>query len=82
MVQLAWVEPSMLQAHRAMPRFLRKPLPGLGDEAYRAVIGGGVVARRDGHVLVVMGRLPGESDADRDHAFEAIARAALDGSAS
>jgi hypothetical protein len=32
-VQVAWVEPTLLQAHRSMPRILRRDLPGLGDEA-------------------------------------------------
>ena len=77
MVQIAWVDPSFLQAHRSMPRVLRRDLPGVGDEAYRAVIGGAVVARRGGQVLMVMGRLPRSSDPERDRAFEAIARAAV-----
>jgi hypothetical protein len=76
-IQVAWVEPALLQAHRSMPRILRRELSGVGDEAYRAVIGGGVVARRGGHVLMVMGRMPGASDRDRDQTFEAVARAAL-----
>ena len=78
LVHVAWVDPSLLQAHRSMPRMLRREVPGLGDEAYRAVVGGGVVVRRDGHVLVVMGRLPGADDTERDRAFEAVARTALD----
>ncbi|HWC10338.1 MAG TPA: hypothetical protein VG455_03855, partial [Acidimicrobiales bacterium] len=76
-VQVAWVDPGLLQAYRSMPRLLRRELPGVGDEAYRAVIGGGVVARRGGHVLMVIGRMPGTSDRDRDRTFEAVARAAL-----
>ena len=76
-IQVAWVDPGLLQAHRSMPRLLRRELTGVGDEAYRAVIGGGVVARRGGHVLMVMGRMPGTSDGERDRAFEAVARATL-----
>lgn len=76
-LQVAWVNPALLQAHRSMPRFLRRELPNVGDEAYRAVIGGGVVARRGGHVLLVMGRMPASSDGDRNRAFEAVARAAV-----
>jgi Predicted membrane protein (DUF2207) len=76
-IQVAWVDPGLLQAHRAMPRILRRQLSEVGDEAHRAVIGGGVVARRGGHVLMVMGRLPGTSDRERDRAFEAVARATL-----
>ena len=56
---------------------VRPSPPDDGDEAYRAVVGGGVVARRDGHVLLVMGHLPGSSDSERDRAFEAIARASV-----
>ena len=77
MVQVAWVDHTLLQAHRSMPRLLRRELPGVGDEAYRAVMGGGVVARQDGHVLVVMGRFPGSDDAERNRALEEVARAAL-----
>ena len=77
-VQLAWVDPRLLQAYRAIPRLLRRRLAGLGDEAYRASIGGAVVVRRGGHVLVVMGRLPRSGDAERDRMLEDVARAALD----
>lgn len=79
MVQVVWVDPSLLTAYRSMPRLLRRELKDVGDEAYRAVIGGGVVARRGGHVLMVTGRLPGADDGDRNRAFAAVARAALDG---
>ena len=78
-LQMAWVDPSFLRGYRGMPRLLRRPLTGVGDEAYRAVIGGGLVARRDGHVLLVMGRLPGEDDEERDRVFQKVARAALGG---
>jgi hypothetical protein len=77
-VQLTWVDPTLLQAFRAMPRVLRRDLWGVGDEAYRTAIGGGVVARRGGHVLLVTGRLPGSSDGERDRALEDVARAAVD----
>jgi hypothetical protein len=79
MVQVAWIDPAFLHAHKSMPRFLRRELRDVGDEAFRAVIGGAVVARRGGHVLIVLGRLPESGDAGRDRAFEGIARAALDG---
>ena len=39
------------------------------------------MARRGGHVLLVMGRMPGSNDRDRDPAFEAVARATLGSSA-
>lgn len=77
LVQVAWVDPTLLQAHRSMPRFLRRQLRDVGDEAYGAVMGGGVVARQEGHVFMVMGRIPSSSDSERNRAFEAIARAAL-----
>jgi hypothetical protein len=76
-VQVAWVDPTLVHAYRAMPRLLRRDLPGVGDEAYRAAIGGGVVARRGGDVLVVMGRVPGASDRERDRVLGDVARAAL-----
>lgn len=77
MVQVVWVDPALLTAYRSMPRILRRQVDDVGDEAYRAVIGGGIVARRGGHVLMVTGRLPGSSDGDRNRAFAAVARAAL-----
>ncbi|MGI9021799.1 MAG: hypothetical protein ACR2HV_00930 [Acidimicrobiales bacterium] len=77
MVQMAWVDANLLQAHRSMPRLLRRELTGVGDEAYRAVLGGGVVARHGSHVLMVMGRLPGGGDDERDRALEGVARATL-----
>jgi hypothetical protein len=76
-VQVAWVDPALLQAHRAIPRLLRRELKGVGDEAYRAVMGGGVVVRQGGRVLMVMGRLPDMSDDGRDRALEAVARVTL-----
>lgn len=76
-VHVAWVDPSLLQAHRSMPRFLRRPLDSVGDEAYRALLGGGVVGRRGDHVAMVMGRLPGADDDERDRALEAVAREVL-----
>jgi hypothetical protein len=42
------------------------------------VIGGGIVARRGGHVLLVVGQLPGASDEERNRAFEEVARATLE----
>ncbi|HEX2043823.1 MAG TPA: hypothetical protein VHF24_14420 [Acidimicrobiales bacterium] len=77
-VQLAWIDPTLVQAFGAVPRILRRDLPGVGDQAYRAAVGGGVVARRRGHVLVVTGHLPGSSDGDRDRAVEDVARAAVE----
>jgi hypothetical protein len=79
MVQVAWVGPQFLQAQRALPRFLRREVPGLGDEAYRATIGGGIVARQSGWVVLVLGTLPGLSEPQRDHALEEVARAAIAG---
>jgi hypothetical protein len=76
-VQVAWVDPALLEAHRAMPRLLHRRVIGVGDEAYRAVIGGGVVTRHGNHVLVVMGRLPGASDDERNRALEEVARTAV-----
>lgn len=77
-VHLAWVDPALLQAFRATPRLLRREITGVGDEAYRAAIGGAVVARRGGHVLVVAGLLPHASDGERDRMLANVARAAVD----
>ena len=79
LLQMAWVDAALLQAYRGMPRLLRRELSGVGDEAYRAVVGGGVVARRGGHVLIVTGRLAGSDDEERDQALDALARATVGG---
>jgi hypothetical protein len=79
-VVIAWADPVILHAHRSMPRLLRRELPGLGSEAYR-VTGGGVVVRSGGSVLLVMGRLTGITDRERNQLFEHLARTTLDLSA-
>jgi hypothetical protein len=77
-LQVAWVDPSFLQAHRSMPRLLRRTVSGVGDEAYRSVIGGGVVARRGDWVLLVMGGVPGAGNRERNEVFEAVAGVTAD----
>jgi hypothetical protein len=78
-VIVAWISPEMLEGFRHMPRFLAATVPGIGDEAYRAPLGGGIVARRGPHVLLIAVSLP-ELDGDaRDRSVEAVARAAVNG---
>jgi hypothetical protein len=73
---VAWIRPEMLAGFRHMPRFLAAAVPGIGDEAYRAPAGGGVVARVDEHVLLVTPSLPGLNGDARDQAVDAVAHAA------
>jgi hypothetical protein len=75
-VVVAWVRPETIDGFRLLPRFVATPVP-VGDEAYRAPLGGGLVARRGAHVLLVAPSLPGFDDVARDRAVESIARAAL-----
>jgi hypothetical protein len=73
---VAWVRPDLIDGFRHLPRPLSTAIDGIGDEAYRAPMGGGIVARCNGHVLLVTPSLPGLDDADRDRAVEAVARTA------
>jgi hypothetical protein len=74
---VAWIRPEMLEGFRVMPRVLAAAALDIGDEAYRAPLGGGVVARSGSNVLLVAPSLPGLDDAARDHAVDAIARVAV-----
>jgi hypothetical protein len=76
-VVLAWVRPEVLDAQRALPGFVRTPVPGLGDEAFRLRAGGGVVARSGAHVLSVTAHLPDATDAERDRVTHAVAQLAV-----
>jgi hypothetical protein len=75
-IVVAWVRPETIDGFRLLPRFLAAAVP-VGDEAYRAPLGGGVVARSGPHVLLVAPSLPGYTDDVRDRAVDAIVRAAL-----
>jgi hypothetical protein len=67
----------MIEVYRRMPGLLRRELAGVGDEAYRARWGGGVIARAGAHVVTVTPHLPGLDDARRDEVAAAVAAAAL-----
>ncbi len=72
-VVAAWIPPATLDALRALPRSMAPAVPGVGDEAYRAPMGGGVVARVGERAVMVSAALPGRDDADRDAAVAAVA---------
>ena len=76
-VQVAWVPTPTVEIYRRLPAAMRRELAGLGDEAYRARWGGGVVARRGDHAVVVTPHLPGLDDGRRDEIAARIAAAAL-----
>lgn len=72
-VVAAWIPPATLDALRALPRAVAPAVAGIGDEAYRAPMGGGVVARVGDRAVMVSAALPGRDDADRDAAVAAVA---------
>jgi hypothetical protein len=76
---VAWVPPSALDALRALPRAVAPAVAGIGDEAFRAPAGGGVLARFGSRVLLVSAALPGTDTTTRDDAVAAVARL-VDGS--
>jgi hypothetical protein len=73
----AWIRPSELEAHRHMPASLATPVSGIGEESYRSPMGGGLVARVGGNVLMVVGTLPSLDDAQRDRVIAAMAQLML-----
>jgi hypothetical protein len=77
-VQVVWVPTVAIDVYRRLPAALRHELPGLGDEAYRARFGGGVMARRDDHVVMVTPHLPAVDASQRDDIAARVAAAALD----
>jgi hypothetical protein len=77
-VQVVWVPAVAIDVYRRLPAALRHELPGLGDEAYRARFGGGVMARRGDHVVMVMPHLPAVDASQRDDVAARVAGAALD----
>jgi hypothetical protein len=76
-VQVAWVPADMIAVYRATPALLRHAVPNLGDEAYRARWGGGILARRGDNVVTVVPHLPGLDDTRRDDVATRIAADAL-----
>lgn len=73
----AWIQPGEIDAHRHMPPALATAVSGLGDETYRSPVGGGIVTRVDGNVLMVVATLPALDDQARDRAISAVAHATL-----
>lgn len=77
-VQVVWAPTAIIEPFRRIS-LLRRELPGVGDEAYRARFGGGVVARRGDHVVMVTLHLPGLDGSVRDDLAVRVAQAALAG---
>jgi hypothetical protein len=70
----AWIRPSELEAHRHMPAALATPVSGIGEESYRSPMGGGLVSRAGGNVLMVVATLPSLDDAQRDRVIATVAQ--------
>jgi hypothetical protein len=69
----AWMRPNEFDALRPTLAPLATTIAGIG-EAYRSPIGGGVVARVNGHVMMVLATLPSFSAEQRDRAVAAVAQ--------
>ena len=78
-VQVVWVPEATIGVYRRLPELQRHEVPGLGDEAYRARFGGGVMARVDGAVVMVTPHLPTLPEHQRDEVAVRVASAALAG---
>ncbi len=77
-VQVVWVPMAVIGVYRHLPAAARHELPGLGDEAYRARFGGGVMARRGDDVVMVTPHLPGVDAGERDEVARRVALAAIE----
>ncbi len=73
----AWIPPGEFEAFQRMPRAVAARVEDVGDEAYRAPMGGGLVTRAGARVLMVVAALPGSTDDQRNRAVDAVARAAV-----
>ena len=73
----AWIRPSEFEAHRHMPVSLATPVSGIGEESYRSPMGGGLVARSGGNVLMVVATLPSLDDTTRDRVITTTAQLSL-----
>ncbi len=78
-VQVVWVPEATIGVYRRLPEGQRHELPGLGDEAYRARFGGGVMARAGRAVVMVTPHLPDLPEDQRDEVAVRVASAALAG---
>lgn len=61
------------------PRFLNRPVPEVGDEAFRLRVGGALLARRGDEAVMVAVHLPGEPTVERDRISKTVARQCLEG---
>jgi hypothetical protein len=78
-VQVVWVPEATIDVYRRLPEGQRHMLPDLGDEAYRARFGGGVMARAGRAVVMVTPHLPDLPEDQRDDVAVRVASAALAG---
>jgi hypothetical protein len=78
-VQVVWVPEATIDVYRRLPEAQRHELAGLGDEAYRARFGGGVMARAGHAVVMVTPHLPELPEHQRDEVAVRVAAAALAG---
>jgi hypothetical protein len=76
-VQLAWVPAVAIDVYRALPPDDQRPIPGLGDEAYRARAAGALMARRGDDVLMVTVHAPDVAPEGRDDLAARVAALAL-----
>jgi hypothetical protein len=77
-VLTAWIQPSEIESFRNQSNGYggaeTTPIAGVGDEAYRATIGGGLVVRVRDQVLMVVATLPAMAPDQGGHAIENVAR--------
>ena len=66
-----------IAAFRRLPDPQRHEIPGLGDEAYRARFGGGVVVRAGDRVAMITPHLPDLDPGGRDELALRVARAVV-----
>lgn len=76
-VLAAWLRPAEIERFRDQVGAVVARVDGVGDEVYRATMGGGLVARAGHHVLLVEAALPALTDAQRNRAVDAVARSAV-----
>ena len=77
-VQVVWVPAATIEAFRRLPVEAGHTLAGVGDEAYRARFGGGVVVRVGDRVAMVTPHLPHLDSSVRDDLAVRVARAVVD----
>jgi hypothetical protein len=70
----AWIPLALVDTFREHADSRSTSIVGLGDEAYRSALGGGLVVALRGHALMVAATLPGRTAEQDDAATEAVAR--------